>query len=233
MDDQVDYGVMLSKYAVDAMRTRGSKNLYEHFCVAAYGLAGEGGELFDRLKKHRFHAPVPDLKELAVKELGDVLWYTALLWSALEEAKGKLGFEIDAASKLNFHAGFSTRDTLCVTPISKINDFPQENRDKFVLSLEIRLLAAVQAMSLTVAQLMATSRFMEKEPIEWLTGASLRRGEYYADIAHFLVCADCWVRVAFNVTLEEVMARNIQKLKARYPEGFSAEKSVTKNEAAE
>lgn len=35
---------------------------------------------------------------------------------------------------------------------------------------------------------------------------------------------------ALDVTLEEVLQRNIDKLRARYPEGFSAEKSIHRSE---
>ena len=35
---------------------------------------------------------------------------------------------------------------------------------------------------------------------------------------------------ALDVPLEEVLQRNIDKLRARYPEGFSAEKSIHRNE---
>ena len=35
---------------------------------------------------------------------------------------------------------------------------------------------------------------------------------------------------ALDISLEEVMQRNIDKLRARYPEGFSTEKSVNRSE---
>lgn len=35
---------------------------------------------------------------------------------------------------------------------------------------------------------------------------------------------------ALDVSLEEVLQRNIDKLRTRYPEGFSAEKSIHRNE---
>ena len=48
-----------------------------------YGLNGEAGEVIDILKKHEFQGH--DLDEAKMKdELGDVLWYCALLASALD-----------------------------------------------------------------------------------------------------------------------------------------------------
>ncbi len=35
---------------------------------------------------------------------------------------------------------------------------------------------------------------------------------------------------ALDVTLEEVLSRNIEKLRTRYPDGFSSEKSISRTE---
>ncbi len=54
----------------------------------AIGIAGEAGEILEKLKKHiRKHgaSPIPpDLKEQLKAEMGDVLWYLAELASALD-----------------------------------------------------------------------------------------------------------------------------------------------------
>lgn len=44
----------------------------------ALGLSGEAGEVADMIKKHIFHGHALNTDEL-VKELGDVLWYVALI----------------------------------------------------------------------------------------------------------------------------------------------------------
>ena len=46
------------------------------------------------------------------------------------------------------------------------------------------------------------------------------------DIAWYLA----EVATVLDVDLEEVLVRNIEKLKARYPEGFSVEKSLNRTE---
>ncbi len=46
------------------------------------------------------------------------------------------------------------------------------------------------------------------------------------DVAWYL--AEC--ATVLDVTLEEVLARNIEKLKKRYPEGFSTERSINREE---
>ena len=45
------------------------------------------------------------------------------------------------------------------------------------------------------------------------------------DIAWYLAEA----AAALNVSLEEILKRNIEKLKKRYPEGFSSEKSINRD----
>lgn len=65
----------------DAQRDRASD------CVrlmhGAIGLCTESGEIQDTLKKHIYYGAVLDRENL-VEELGDVLWYVALLCNALQ-----------------------------------------------------------------------------------------------------------------------------------------------------
>ena len=49
--------------------------------LAALGLAGEAGEIADQIKKNRFHGalPAPQHEAKMALELGDLLWYFALM----------------------------------------------------------------------------------------------------------------------------------------------------------
>ncbi len=61
--------------------------------TACMGLAGEVGELVDMFKKNIFHEkPLDDTH--AIKELGDVLWYAALLCDAK-------GWDLETVMELN------------------------------------------------------------------------------------------------------------------------------------
>jgi NTP pyrophosphatase (non-canonical NTP hydrolase) len=53
--------------------------------VGALGLAGEGGEVIDLIKKHLFHGKPLD-RDRAIEELGDVLWSVQCLAEALDVA---------------------------------------------------------------------------------------------------------------------------------------------------
>ncbi len=55
----------------------------EMILLAAMGLAGEGGEVIDYLKKVRFHGHELDRDKL-IDETGDVLWYVAAMALALD-----------------------------------------------------------------------------------------------------------------------------------------------------
>jgi NTP pyrophosphatase (non-canonical NTP hydrolase) len=50
----------------------------EQELCCALGVAGEAGEVADLIKKEFFHGHTPDREKLK-KELGDVLWYIAML----------------------------------------------------------------------------------------------------------------------------------------------------------
>lgn len=53
-----------------------------NLAVLSLGVAGEAGEVADYVKKHLGHGHKLDIDKLA-KELGDVLWYVAVLSSAV------------------------------------------------------------------------------------------------------------------------------------------------------
>ena len=97
---------------LDWERTQGHKDFYSGGILnGCLGLAGETGELLDMVKKWIFHEKPLD-ESHAQKELGDVLWYCALIatsfgWEldeVMEQNIAKLetrypeGFDIDRAN---------------------------------------------------------------------------------------------------------------------------------------
>jgi NTP pyrophosphatase (non-canonical NTP hydrolase) len=68
-----------NEYQRLALRTYDGKlSTNEGRKMASIGLAGETGEVLDMVKKHHYHGHPMLANELA-KELGDVLWYLAVL----------------------------------------------------------------------------------------------------------------------------------------------------------
>ena len=72
---------------------KGEDNKHSQIINACMGLCGEVGELTDIVKKHIFHEKELDEEHLK-KELGDVMWYVALLCDAMD-------WELDDVLTLN------------------------------------------------------------------------------------------------------------------------------------
>ena len=73
-----DDRMAFNDYQQLALRTLDVKDPYAALTLGALGLAGEAGECVDLIKKFLFHGHT--LSEEKMKnELGDVLWYLALL----------------------------------------------------------------------------------------------------------------------------------------------------------
>lgn len=68
-------------YQQEAKETCGTTFHEETLLMSALGLAGEAGECCDLIKKRIFHGHDLD-KQFMKKELGDVLWYLAILADA-------------------------------------------------------------------------------------------------------------------------------------------------------
>lgn len=71
----------LDEYQLAALRTVPDLEAVHLIQNMALGLAGETGEVIERVKKQIYHNHAPDPTGLA-GELGDVLWYLAGLCSA-------------------------------------------------------------------------------------------------------------------------------------------------------
>ena len=71
----------LNQYQTDALRTAKGEP-HERVLEAALGLAGEAGEVADLVKKRNFHGHEVTPEKLA-EELGDVLWYIAIMADAI------------------------------------------------------------------------------------------------------------------------------------------------------
>jgi NTP pyrophosphatase (non-canonical NTP hydrolase) len=70
----------LNEYQVAALRTDDGKTISvdEMTVCCALGLTGEAGEVADMIKKWAYHGKTLDGEKLRL-ELGDVLWYLAVL----------------------------------------------------------------------------------------------------------------------------------------------------------
>lgn len=84
----------LNRYQQLALRTAGHREDVQKTLInTALGLAGESGEVADIIKKTFYHGHLLD-KGALYKELGDVLWYLAVMADAL-------GYDLDEIAQAN------------------------------------------------------------------------------------------------------------------------------------
>lgn len=76
----------------------------------ALGLAGEAGEAANKIKKVLYHGHELDLTEIT-RELGDVLWYVAVLATELDITLEDVARENVAKLERRYPNGFSSYDS--------------------------------------------------------------------------------------------------------------------------
>lgn len=104
----------LNEYQEAAIRTAGDKtggafqpNLERGLTITALGIAGEAGEVADYVKKVVGHGHDLDAEKL-VKELGDVLWYVAVMAAHLEVSLSSVAQANINKLRKRYPNGFST-----------------------------------------------------------------------------------------------------------------------------
>lgn len=100
-------------YREEVLRTAGvsieKDSLRDQLLLGATGLAGEGGEVVDIIKKHVFHGKELDRTAL-VKELGDVRWYFEYLLIANNISMDEVEKANVAKLRARYPNGFNQTD---------------------------------------------------------------------------------------------------------------------------
>lgn len=217
------------EYQKLAIRTVNTKLTFqERLDMLALGLSGESGEASDCVKKGRYHGHPLDETKLT-KEVGDVCWYT----SGVAET---LGFSLSTAVKWTVY-GYKERGGDWVHPFDP-NDVtafqkgveehqmvpPEERGDRPGQLSEVthQLCSACNNLAETVcscAQDLALRRSTTlTEETLWDIQESITR--VLTVCAHFAV--------VLGHPLESILIENVEKLRARYGEAFSAERSLNR-----
>lgn len=71
-----------NRYMRGALRTANRSDEDKLILQCALGLCGEAGEVAEQVKKHYFHGHRLDKRHM-IEELGDVIWYLAVLCDAI------------------------------------------------------------------------------------------------------------------------------------------------------
>lgn len=104
-------GYTMNDYQEDALRTAAENPDREEIAGLTLGLAGESGEVADHVKKwliQGHHLDPVKIKD----ELGDVLWYIAVLARALSIPLGDIAAYNTEKLKARYPEGFSTERSL-------------------------------------------------------------------------------------------------------------------------
>ena len=97
----------LNEYQRLALCTAGHRENVQHVLTyTALGLAGESGEVADIIKKAFYHAHPLD-KATVSKELGDVLWYLAVMADGLGISLEQIAAENIEKLRKRYPDGFS------------------------------------------------------------------------------------------------------------------------------
>ena len=87
----------LNEYQAKAFATANYPSIGASYVYPALGLAGEAGEVVEKVKKifRNYNGVITDeYRDLIKKELGDVLWYVAVLSQEFD-------FKLEDVAKLN------------------------------------------------------------------------------------------------------------------------------------
>lgn len=102
----------LDEYQQLALRTAGHREDTEKVLTyTALGLTGESGEVAEMIKKAFYHGHPLDRKALS-KELGDVLWYLAVMADGLELSLAQIASENIEKLRARYPDGFSEEHSL-------------------------------------------------------------------------------------------------------------------------
>jgi NTP pyrophosphatase (non-canonical NTP hydrolase) len=102
----------MDEYQQLALRTAGHReDRQQVLTYTALGLTGESGEVAEMIKKAFYHGH-PLEKEKLSKELGDVLWYLAVMASGLGLSLDQIASENIDKLRARYPEGFSEERSL-------------------------------------------------------------------------------------------------------------------------
>lgn len=194
------------EYQLETRRTRPAGEPRERALAHyALGLCEEAGELAGVIKKHVFYGHPLDRDKL-IKEAGDVLWYmTSLLDTVDVELSGTLNRAVELAKEDEAPPDESENATEADDGSEPDRFFgAATDRECWLLYNIYGLLSECNA---------PVSYAFECNCVGSLTARHHSRFALY-HLYHLLA--------AFDITLHEVMAANAAKLRARYPQGWTA-----------
>jgi len=182
--------------------------------TCSLGLIGELGEFADHIKKVVGHGHPLD-KALCLKELGDIAWYVA-------EAYSMFGLEAPDEDIDELYARFKKELEEGDAAYAEEEGVPLDNM-RAVCSLLRKMSALVAFVGFeNVVTRASRTNGPPKYPL-------LAPG-YFQQMLDMIGGMLLTLILRIGLTFREVYEANIEKLKARYPEGFNSEDSINRKE---
>lgn len=211
-------------YQENALRTINDFGSFANLKFNAYtGVFGEAGEFFDYMKKYYTHSldesKKAEIKNLAAKELGDMMWYlsTSLalcygyslsdVFNYITSSKKSNNYAVD--ENLISNAALK-QDPLC--PYAESKEYPVDIINMYLEPFDVDA-DIFQILYDFKKALNKLDYINEENSIEATNQAIAIVANiiiYIASIAHFM----------FDKSLSDLLVDNIEKLKKRYPNGF-------------
>lgn len=182
--------------------------------TACLGLLGEIGELSDLTKKAVGHGHPLD-RDKVLKELGDILWYCAETLSAA-------GIQASAPTD----ATFETIHLQCRTVAQALGDpipeplFEPGTFNQTAASASRLLLEMTREATHVFGHFDECLRQIEQRPFRQCSGCINNLLFFWFRACHL-----------FDLAPEAVAHANLAKLKERYPDGFSTDRSLNREAA--
>ena len=195
--------MQIKDYQRLAMRT--SPEGHDRQLNGCMGLIGETGEIVDIVKKWKFqsgdHAELP--KDKLIDECGDVLWYCAELATGMDVVLSAL----------------YTEKNFFFDDVREINE---------TAPLELTAMRLATMATRPTLFLFDGVQGIEKEAK--LIGREWQEAQAQAEIVGIMATIRDILEIHCNVSLEDAMEHNIEKLRKRYPDGFDPERSLHRTE---
>lgn len=199
-------------YQKEALRTEhGMNKEYPRELNCILGIIGETGECIDIYKKHMFQNHPFDVEHI-IKEMGDVCWYLAILADTVDIPLEQC--------VISTHFQYKPENE---KPIDN-------NRVRGTLSTFFLLYATVFNLTARVNEYISVKKLCDEEDMEQYKSHFDNRIDKIADYIQKTLHLLADIANMFGYSLEEVCTKNVEKLRARYPEGFDMERSLYRKE---
>ena len=207
---------LIGAYIPLARRTMSNElTVQERALNICFGLTGECGELADIYKKHLFHGHELD-KDKVIKECGDIMWYLA---NAMYHMNTERVAEVRSALDTGRDNG--RKITPYWKPLKRLYYNVEGSTENATFEFDYKNpILELSHISATLGHLILTP---------YLRTLYFSRNRSSTQIVMMLYIIKGILK-SVGSNLDECLKLNVEKLKKRYPDGFSTEDSINRRD---